>query len=75
MPPEVEPLLHGAPQRLLLLLGRETVPILHIFGISATGNSVLINVFGFFPYLYFQCPEGLVGNLDLLTQSLDVGPI
>jgi DNA polymerase delta subunit 1 len=34
------------------------VPILRFYGVNETGNSVLIFVHGFTPYLYAQCPPG-----------------
>ena len=34
------------------------VPILHLFGVTGAGNSVLCRVHGFTPYMYFQPPTG-----------------
>lgn len=40
-----------------------TVPVMRVFGTTEAGNSVLVNVHDFYPYLYVQAPEGLTATL------------
>lgn len=54
------------------LLQNSSVPVVHIFGITMNGTSVLMNIHGFFPYLYFECPVQLVNALSGLKEKLDV---
>ncbi|CCI41600.1 unnamed protein product [Albugo candida] len=35
----------------------QLVPVIRVYGVTATGNSVLLHVHGFMPYFYVACPE------------------
>jgi hypothetical protein len=36
-----------------------SVPVLHVFGVTDAGNSVLCRIHGFTPYFYFSAPPGI----------------
>lgn len=54
------------------LLGQSPIPVIHLFGITLQGTSILLNIHGFLPYLYFECPSQLTYAPDAIKKKLDV---
>lgn len=47
-------------------------PLIRMYGVTEEGNSVLVNVYGFTPYIYVQAPEGFrVEDCDSLRKNLE----
>jgi len=53
-------------------LGAETrVPVLRMYGVTESGQSVLAHIHGFMPYFYVPCPEGFE-DAQIFGESLDM---
>lgn len=48
-------------------------PLLRIYGITETGNSILAIVKNFYPYFYVECPHGFESeqDIEMLSKYLD----
>ncbi len=47
------------------------VPILRFYGVSPLGNSVVVHVHGFTPYLYASCPQSFLGSEANFRKALN----
>ena len=48
------------------------VPILHVYGVTDAGNSVLCRIHGFTPYFYFHAPPGITrAHLPAIKAALE----
>ena len=48
------------------------VPILHVYGVTDSGHSVLCRIHGFTPYFYFAAPPGItMGHLPSIKAALE----
>jgi len=51
----------------------EQLPIMRLYGVNSSQNSVLLHVHGFLPYLYIPAPEGMQkDDLEEVENSLMV---
>ena len=45
-----------------------TVPIIHLYGVTQEGYSVMVSAHGFTPYFYVSLPSSLILNESFLGQ-------
>ena len=49
-----------------------TVPVIQFYGVTDPGQSILVHVHGFTPYLYAQCTERFLDHTSAIRQALNI---